>query len=520
MKKTLSRMMSFLLAAMLLLCSLPVVSAAEEIGFSGTVGKEEHFQFYQNYEDIITGAEITEGSVPGLSLKTINNSTAELAGTPTTAGTYTVKAKVTAETAGTLEYVLQVTIEGGKTNTLKVTKQPTDEEVAEGSSVTFIARADNALQYEWELTTVDGGVIKCKNLPDTYPDMEITGHNDEKLVMTKIPLSFDGFRVRCRFINGDESIYSDYAVIKVKAAADLPPTVTKHPTGEIVTEGGRAVFIAKADNVETYDWRLYDSDGTYFTWEDALLQFQELEVTGETTERIVLTKIPIDMDGCTFKCVFKGPGGESESKAAKLEVTPSEDAEPEITKHPTGETVMEGESTAFIAKAKYAKEFIWQLVSPDGTKIVAAADAKSEFPEMKVGGYTTDRLSLENIPLEFSGWKVQCKFVGGGGSVTSEAAIVTVNPDPNKPTETTEPTTEATEEPTTEPTEATEETTEATEEPTEEKKPSLGTSNKDNSSNFGSKLKNILLITLIILGAAVLGGGAAALVVLLRQNRR
>jgi len=518
MNKRLHRLFSLLLVLALLGSAVLPVFAAEEMGFTGTVGKKEQFQFYQDYEDLISSAKLTEGSVPGMELNTVNNNTAELTGTPTQAGTFTVKADIETENSGTVSYVLTVTIaEAESKSELKVTKHPTDEKVAEGSSVTFISRADGNDSFSWEFTTKDGGVVACKELPDLYPGVEVTGYNDEKLVLNKVPMEFDGCKVRCKFSRGDESVFSNYAAITVKTAEDLAPTITKHPTGESVSGGGRAVFIAKADNTDSYEWQMLDTDGKHITWTDAKKEFPDLKFEGETTERIVLTQIPEELDGFKFQCVFKGPGGESTSKAATLEVTP-EDGLPQITKHPTGETVTEGAAAAFIAKAKYVTEFTWQLVSPDGGTVLTKDNVKEEFPDLKMGGYDTERLSLENIPLEFSGWKVRCKFEGEGGDVTSEEAIVTVNPDPDKPTEETTEATEAT----SEATEATTEATEATEEKntgaTEENKKPINTIGA--SPNKGASLKNILLVILIVLGAAVFGAGAAALVVLLRQRRR
>ena len=97
-----------------------------------------------------------------------------------------------------------------------------------------------------------------------------------------------------------------------------------------------------------------------------------------------------------------------------------------ITKHPTGETVTEGESALFIARADNATEIIWRLVSPDGYTTYKCADAPSYFPGLQVVGLGTESLSLLNIPYSLDGWKVEAQFNGKGGPVYSNDARITV----------------------------------------------------------------------------------------------
>ncbi len=97
-----------------------------------------------------------------------------------------------------------------------------------------------------------------------------------------------------------------------------------------------------------------------------------------------------------------------------------------ITKHPTGETVTEGDNALFIARADNATEIIWRLVSADSATTINCADAPSYFPGLQVLGLGTDTLTLLNIPLSLDGWKVEAKFNGVGGPVYSKGAKITV----------------------------------------------------------------------------------------------
>lgn len=105
--------------------------------------------------------------------------------------------------------------------------------------------------------------------------------------------------------------------------------------------------------------------------------------------------------------------------------TPSKDP-PTITKNPTGETVEEGGTAKFVARADNATEIIWRLVSADTTNTVPAKDGPSYFSGLKVDGLGTEKLTLSNIPKSLDGWSVECRFVNENGSSFTTGAIVTV----------------------------------------------------------------------------------------------
>ena len=106
--------------------------------------------------------------------------------------------------------------------------------------------------------------------------------------------------------------------------------------------------------------------------------------------------------------------------------TPAEGAgSPKITKHPTGEKVVEGESAIFIARADNTRQYIWELRTADGTTVYCA-DLETTFPGIKATGYDTEKLTLSNIPVELDGSQVRCRFVGAEESVCSDYADITV----------------------------------------------------------------------------------------------
>ena len=169
-----------------------------------------------------------------------------------------------------------------------------------------------------------------------------------------------------------------------------------------------------------------------------------------------------------------------------------------------------------VAKAKYARYYLWQLVSPDGM-VFDCGTAHLTFPQLKVDGEETERLKLSNIPLELDGYKIQCMFTAGDTVVSNRATLhVTEKP--------TEPTEESTEPPAEETTAASTEATAEipTEEPTETSSETGNVkdfSDKINSNNRkekdeGKDSRNTLLIVLIAAVAVVAVAGIGCFTIL------
>lgn len=301
------------------------------------------------------------------------------------------------------------------------------------------------------------------------------------------------------------------------------PVVTKNPTGETVVEGESATFIARADNVRQYCWQFALADASLDASDLASYIGRGVKVSGWDTEKLVIENIPKELDGLYVWCQFVGAETSVDSIAAMLMVVPLEDATPEITKHPTGETVEEGGEAVFVARAKYAQEYLWQLETPDGGRYDCDY-IQNYFPGLKVTGATTERITLSNIPLELNGSRLRCLFTAGYTVASDEAMLyvteITTEPPTEAPTEVAteppseEPTEPQTEEPTEKPTEVAAKETEARREYSDK---TNGTNRKEKTDNGN----NTLMIVLIISVAAVVIAGIAGFTILkLKGNGR
>ena len=159
--------------------------------------------------------------------------------------------------------------------------------------------------------------------------------------------------IYCEFINDAGSVKSGRCRITVNGASATPapepaasptpappqPVITKDPYGEYVEEGGTAIFIARADNTETYRWRFISPDGSSRVEYDRITsQFPGLQVYGGDTETITLANIPFEMDGWKVACMFTNAGGSVVSKEALLQVEKNASTLSIITQ-PKGDTM-------------------------------------------------------------------------------------------------------------------------------------------------------------------------------------
>jgi hypothetical protein len=100
--------------------------------------------------------------------------------------------------------------------------------------------------------------------------------------------------------------------------------VTKSPTGEKVERGGKASFVAYANNYTGITWRLVSSDTQETINAAAAPQFFDgLVVTGANTTRLTLTNITDNLNGWQVECKFDGPNGPVYTAGARITVVGS-----------------------------------------------------------------------------------------------------------------------------------------------------------------------------------------------------
>ena len=123
-------------------------------------------------------------------------------------------------------------------------------------------------------------------------------------------------------ITVSEAEQAPFPIESEKPASNKPPVITKNPTGETVEAGGTAQFVARADNADSFVWRIVSADTTNtIPARDAAYYFSGLEVSGADTERLTLSNIPKSMNGWAVECKFTNAAGSSFTTGAIIRVS-------------------------------------------------------------------------------------------------------------------------------------------------------------------------------------------------------
>ena len=99
------------------------------------------------------------------------------------------------------------------------------------------------------------------------------------------------------------------------------PQITKHPTAENVATGDRAVFIARADGADTITWYIKAPDGTVYPASSFATYFPGVTVSGDGTEKLILSNVNTKLTGLSAYAAFTNPFGSVNSDAAMINVT-------------------------------------------------------------------------------------------------------------------------------------------------------------------------------------------------------
>ena len=86
------------------------------------------------------------------------------------------------------------------------------------------------------------------------------------------------------------------------------PVITKNPTSESLSVGGRTWFIAHADNATRIFWLMLSPEGEYYTLEDAMALHPGLELEALEQDTLALRNVPLSLNGWAAVARFDGSG--------------------------------------------------------------------------------------------------------------------------------------------------------------------------------------------------------------------
>lgn len=247
-----------------------------------------------------------------------------------------------------------------------ITQQPTGQTVNEGGTLTLSILATNATGYQWKKDGED--ITSATSATYTKQSVEPSDAGSYTCVVSG---------------EAGTSVTSDAATVTVNAL----PVITQQPSSQTVNEGGNINLEVIATGATGYQWKKDGSD-----------------IPSATNATYSKTGA-LPADAGSYTCVVTGAGGSVTSNAATVTVN----ALPVITQQPTNQEITEGETLTLNVVATGATGYQWKKGEENIPDATTATYTKEGATTADSGSYT-------------------CVVTGAGGSVTSNAATVTVNP--------------------------------------------------------------------------------------------
>lgn len=247
-----------------------------------------------------------------------------------------------------------------------ITQQPTNQTVNEGGTLTLSVVATNATGYQWKKDGED--ITSATSATYTKQSVEPSDAGSYTCVVSG---------------EAGTSVTSDAATVTVNAL----PVITQQPSSQTVNEGGNINLEVTATGATGYQWKKDGSD------------------IPSATDATYSKSGALPADAGSYTCVVTGAGGSVTSSPATVTVK----ALPVITQQPTNQEITEGETLTLNVVATGATGYQWKKGEEDILDATTSTYTKEGATAADAGSYT-------------------CVVTGAGGSVTSNAATVTVNP--------------------------------------------------------------------------------------------
>ncbi|MEI3198448.1 MAG: chitobiase/beta-hexosaminidase C-terminal domain-containing protein, partial [Lachnospiraceae bacterium] len=393
---------------------------------------------------------IDANGVPLTTRITITVSAAGIVGAPTPSvesGTYTENQKVALEssTEGATIYYTTDGAEPGRTTGTRYTG-PITVPGTEGQSITTTLKAiavkdgmqDSEVKTFTYTINIPKPIVKhtitatagANGSISPSGKVEVVEGADQAFSIT----ANDGYEIESLKVDGAAvSTATSYIFRNVRAAHTIEatfkqkitvekPSIGKQPQNVSVKAGEQATFTVAATGTDLkYQWQIDRNDGKGFA-----------DIAGADRASYTTSAVDKNCNGYKYQCVISNSAGSVTTGAATLTVT--EDVtppvqptvkKPGISKQPQNVSVKAGEQATFTVKATGTDlTYQWQINRNDGKGFVDITGADK-------ASYTTGVADML-----CNGYKYQCVISNSAGSVTTNAATLTVtesttpSPDP------------------------------------------------------------------------------------------
>ena len=393
---------------------------------------------------------IDANGVPLTTRITITVSAAGIVGAPTPSvesGTYTENQKVALEssTEGATIYYTTDGAEPGRTTGTRYTG-PITVPGTEGQSITTTLKAiavkdgmqDSEVKTFTYTINIPKPIVKhtitatagANGSISPSGNVEVVEGADQTFTIT----ANEGYEIESLKVDGAAvSTATSYTFPNVRAAHTIEatfkqkitvekPSIGKQPQNVSVKAGEQATFTVAATGTDLkYQWQIDRNDGKGFA-----------DIAGADRASYTTSAVDKNCNGYKYQCVISNSAGSVTTGAATLTVT--EDVtppvqptvkKPGISKQPQNVSVKAGEQATFTVKATGTDlTYQWQINRNNGKGFVDITGADK-------ASYTTGVADML-----CNGYKYQCVISNSAGSVTTNAATLTVtesttpSPDP------------------------------------------------------------------------------------------
>lgn len=273
-----------------------------------------------------------------------------------------------------------------------ITQQPVNATITAGQTAVFsVTATGTALTYQWQSQAPGGSSFA--NIP---------GATQSTYTTPILQVADSGTQFRCVVSNAGDPLNSSAATVTVQAPA--APVITQQPANATVTDGQTAGFsVAVTGTSLTYQWQV-QAPGSSFT-----------NIPGATQSIYSTPATQLSDSGTQFRCVINSAGGPITSGAATLTVLAP--PAPVITQQPVDASATAGQTAGFSVTATgTGLSYQWQSQASGGSNFV-------NIPGATQSAYTTPATKVSD-----SGTQFRCVITNLGGSVTSNAVTLTVQP--------------------------------------------------------------------------------------------
>jgi hypothetical protein len=322
-----------------------------------------------------TGFSLVGGS-PTLSIGAGQNHTFQVEFAPAAPGTVTGNIAIASNATNSQ---MAVSLTGTGMAALSITTQPVSQSVTAGQTATFsvVASGTGTLTYQWRKngTSISGATAA------TYTTPPATA-------------SDNGSQFSVLVTDADSSLTSVPATLTV-TASPVAPSITAQPTNQTVTAGQTATFSVTASGTSPLSYQWHKNGAA---------------INGATSASYTTPATTSADNGAQFTVTVTNSVGSVTSTAAMLTVN----VPPSITSQPASQTVIAGQSATFSVTATGTGTLTYQW-KKNGTAITDATSAS----------YATPATVASDNGSQFT-----VTVTDSVGSVTSNAATLTVNSPP------------------------------------------------------------------------------------------